>query len=50
MIRLNTEILEFEIIDNKIEIRDNYISDEEMTKEQFWIFIGNLQEMYKELK
>jgi len=35
MKKLITEILEFEIEDNRIIIRDNYISEEEMDKKQF---------------
>jgi len=49
MKKLITEILEFEIEDNRIIIRDNYISEEEMDKKQFWEFIKELQEMYKKL-
>ena len=46
---INTEILEFEIIDNKVLIRDWYISEEEMDKDKFLKFIISLQEMYKKL-
>lgn len=49
MKHLKTAILEFTIVNNEILIEDNYISEEEMTKKQFWEFIKNLQEMYKEL-
>ena len=49
MKEIKTEILEFNIIDNKILIEDWYISEEIMTKREFWEFISRLQEMYKEL-
>ena len=43
-----TENLEFEFEDNIVTIRDNYISEEEMTKREFWEFISRLQDMYNE--
>ena len=48
MKRFNTEILEFEFKDNIVTIRDNYISEEEMTKTTLWVLISRLQDMYKE--
>ena len=41
-------MLEVEFKDNLVTIRDNYISEEEMTKTTLWVFISRLQDMYNE--